>query len=86
MALHALDSDEYDERVELTRVGRDYSLGIIVRSVRRRPGVPVNQWDDGRDDPPQPITVGWRLTTSLHRQQLRSEARHAAWEAKQKKR
>jgi len=86
MSLHALDSDEFGERVELTRVGTNYSLGILVRSVRKRPGVKLDRWDDGRDDAPRPVAVGWRLTTSEHRQVLRSGARHAAWEAKQGKR
>jgi hypothetical protein len=85
MTLHILDSDEYDERVEITRVGADYARGIIVRSVRKHPGVKVNEWDDGKDIPQQPISVGWRLTTSVHKQSLRLDERHAAWEAKQNK-
>lgn len=66
MTLHALDSDEYDERVELTRVGRDYALGIVVRAVRKRPGVRMGEWDDGKDEPRAPVAVGWRLTTGQH--------------------
>ena len=83
MTLHALDSDEYDEYVELTRVGANYALGIVVRSVRKRPGVKLNEWDDGKDEPREPIAVGWRLTTSLYKWTLRNEARHAAGEAEQ---
>jgi hypothetical protein len=86
MTLHALDSDEYDERVELTRVGRNYAHGIIIRNVRKRPGVKLTEWDDGKDEPRAPIAVGWRLTTSLYRWTLRNEARPSAEEAAQGKR
>ncbi|HYP00627.1 MAG TPA: hypothetical protein VER76_10595 [Pyrinomonadaceae bacterium] len=85
MKIHILDSDEFDESVEITRVGVESALGIIVRSVRKRPGVKLNEWDDGEDAPEQPISVGWRLTTSLHKRSLRSESREAAWEARQTK-
>ena len=83
MTLHALDSDDQDERVELTRVGANYALGIIVRSVRKRPIVKMYEGDDGKDEPREPIAVGWRLTTSLYKWTLRNEARHAAREAEQ---
>lgn len=43
MRLHVLDSDEYDESVEITRVTRKYARGIIVRSVRKQPGVKLNE-------------------------------------------
>ncbi|HEX7314252.1 MAG TPA: hypothetical protein VF297_10035 [Pyrinomonadaceae bacterium] len=85
MKLHALDSDDYDERVELTRVGRDYALGIVVRAVRKRPGVKMGEWDDGNDEPGTPVAVGWRLTTSLHKRLLhREELMRDAEEAEQK--
>lgn len=81
MTLYALDSDLSNEQVEVTRVGRDYALGIVVRSARKRPGVPVNEWDDGRDEPNLPVAVGWRLTTSLHRLLQRAGEPGAAREA-----
>lgn len=84
MTLHALDSDDYDERVELTRVGRDYALGIFVRAVRKHPGVKMGEWDDGKDEQPAPIAVGWRLTTSLHKRKLHAQAAMAAAEAEQR--
>jgi hypothetical protein len=85
MKIHILDSDEFDENVEVTRVGRTSARGIVVRTVRKRPGVKINEWDDGKDLPEQPIAAGWRLTTGLHERALRSDARHAAWEAMQDK-
>lgn len=85
MSLNVLDSDEFNENVEVTRVFATSARGIIVRWVRKRPGVKLNEWDDGKDNPDQPITVGWRLTTSLHKQLLRADARSAAWEARQKR-
>ncbi|MDX6269514.1 MAG: hypothetical protein QOD28_737 [Acidobacteriota bacterium] len=85
MKIPILDSDAFEESVEITRVGLEDARGIVVRNLRKRPGVKLNEWDDGEDDPEQPIAVGWRLTTSLHKQLLRSEARQAAWEAKQTK-
>lgn len=81
MRLHALDSDEYNESVEITRTWRTRAEGIVVRTVRKRPGVPVNQWDDGRDATRRPISVGWRLTTSTHRRHLHQDELHAASEA-----
>lgn len=85
MKIHILDSDDFDENVEITRVAADHARGIVVRSVRKRPGVKLNEWDDGKDEPEQPIAVGWRLTTGLHKQFLRSDDRRVAWEAKQPK-
>lgn len=85
MKIHILDSDEYDESVEVTRVGKTSARGIVVRTVRKRPGVKVNEWDDGKDLPVQPVAVGWRLTTGLHRRHLRLDDRRAAWEAMQDK-
>lgn len=84
MMLNALDSDLFNEQVEITRVGRDYAHGIVVRSTRKRPGVPVNQWDDGKDEPDKPITVGWRLTTSLHKWLQRAEEMRAAEETEKR--
>jgi hypothetical protein len=85
MKIPVLDSDEFNESVEITRVGLEDARGIIVRSVRKRPGVKLNEWDDGTDAPRQPVSAGWRLTTSPHKQSLRLGDRTAAWEAKQKK-
>ncbi|HZG54439.1 MAG TPA: hypothetical protein VEZ40_20225 [Pyrinomonadaceae bacterium] len=85
MKIPILDSDEFNESVEITRVGIESARGIIVRSVRKRPGVKLNEWDDGTDAPRQPVSVGWRLTTSLHKQSLRLNERTAAWEDKQDK-
>lgn len=81
MTLHALDSDDYGERVELTRVGRDYALGIFVRTVRKRPGVKTSEWDDGKDEPRAPVAVGWRLTTGQHRWRQHRDEVWAAAEA-----
>lgn len=85
MKIPILDSDEFGESVEVTRVGVESARGIIVRNVRKRPGVKLNEWDDGKDAPQQPVSVGWRLTTSPHKQSLRRGDRHAAWEARQNK-
>ncbi len=84
MMLDVLSSD-IDEKVEITRVGSNSAGGIIVRSVHKRPGVRINEWDDGIDEPQQPILAGWQLTTSEHKRLLRLNERAAAWEAKQKK-
>ncbi len=85
MTLDILNSD-IDERVEITRVGSNFARGIIVRGVHKHPGVRVSEWDDGTDDPQQPILVGWQLTTSEHKRLLRLRERVAASEAKEKKR
>ncbi len=84
MTLNALDSEHFNEQVEVTRVGRDYAHGIVVRRTRKRPGVKVNEWDDGKDEPDKPVAVGWRLTTSLHRWLQRADELRAAEEAGRK--
>jgi len=66
MTLHVVKSEDY-ETVVLTRVGRNYALGIIVRSMRK-PGVPLVEFEPNikRDYPP--IEVGWQVSTSPHKQ------------------
>jgi hypothetical protein len=85
MKIPILDSDEFNESVEITRVGLEDARGIVVRSVRKRPGVKLNEWDDGTDAPQQPVSAGWRLSTSPHKQSLRFDDRTEAGEARQKK-
>lgn len=86
LKLQILDSDEHGEEVEITRVGTNHAQGIIVRQTRKRPGAQLNEWDDGKDDPKPTISIGWKLTTSLHKQLLRADEQQAAWEAKQNRR
>lgn len=60
-------ASEKGETVEITHVSKVSAKGIIVRSVRKQPGVKVNEWDDGTDDPEPEITVGWMLSTSPYK-------------------
>lgn len=57
-------ASEDSESVVITKVGKHIASGIIERSVRKKPGEKINQWDDGQDKPDPPIKVGWRLATA----------------------
>jgi len=66
MTFHIRGS-EAGETVKVTLVGKHSSEGIIVRYVRKRPGLKLNEWDDGVDDPDPVISIGWKLSTRLHK-------------------
>jgi hypothetical protein len=66
MTFHIRGS-EAGETVKVTLVGKHSSEGIIVRYVRKRPGLKLNEWDDGIDDPDPVISIGWKLSTSPHK-------------------
>ena len=63
MGFVVLDVEDY-EAVEITRVGRRTSTGVIVRSVRKRPGESFGPGDDGKELADPPVRVGWRLSTN----------------------
>lgn len=66
MAFNVLSLGENDqgEIVKVTRARRHTSSGVIVRSVKKKPGEKVNEWDDGKEIAYPKINVGWRLSTS----------------------
>lgn len=68
MTLHVLGSGLMNEQVEIKRAYRSTSRGVIVRTVRKQPGIKLNEWDDGYDTPQPPISVGMKLTTGLYKQ------------------
>lgn len=82
MKLHILDSDEYNEVVEITRVSETSAKGIVVQTINKQV---AEKNIETKTDSPQPILVGWKLTTSEHKKLVRFEDRTAVWEAKQKK-
>ena len=64
MKLLALDSDQDDELL-ITTVGRSQSSGILVRFVEEDPRAHFSQWKDY--DRYNPVRVGWRFSTSIHK-------------------
>lgn len=68
MTLHLLGSGLMNEQVEIKRAYRSTSRGVIIRTVRKQPGVKLNEWDDGYDTPQPPISVGMKVTTGLYKQ------------------
>jgi hypothetical protein len=66
MEFYVIGSEAYD-RFKVRRLGERSSQGVIIRSVRKRPGVSLNQWDDGAELVYAPITVGLQLSTSWHK-------------------
>jgi hypothetical protein len=66
ISLYVLGSSS-SEVVKVRRVNKHTSKGVVVRSVRKKPGVKVNEWDDGIDEPEPIISVGWKLSTSPHK-------------------
>ncbi|HEV7680616.1 MAG TPA: hypothetical protein VGO68_00720 [Pyrinomonadaceae bacterium] len=52
------------ETVEITRVSLHAATGVIKRNIRKKPGVRIDQWDDGLPLKLSPIAVGLRLSSS----------------------
>lgn len=67
MTLHVLGSGLMNEQVIIKHTYRSTSRGVIVRSIRKQPGVKLNEQDNGYDDPEPPISVGMQLTTGFYK-------------------
>jgi hypothetical protein len=65
MELYVIGSDE-NETVEVGQVGLHLSKGLIRRFVRKRPGVKINEWDDGKSISWPAVKIGLQVTSSSH--------------------
>ena len=69
MILRVAESAE-EEEVEVTSVGRDSSVGVIVREVdEQRRDVYADPQEEGRVKPYPAVAAGWRLTTNPRRRE-----------------
>lgn len=67
MSLTFIGSDEVSEDVEITCVYRSISRAVIKQSIRKQPGVKLNERDNGEDDELMTISVGLQLTTGAYK-------------------